>query len=220
MTYLSRLSGRGYLCCWSAQNGHIYPGESCTISCQIISFFVLNPLPPTARGQLVTGQKYMRDRLWTFAWEFRRYCVWNGGALHLGCLHLNVDVVEGPEKATGVLTISGVRWSLAWFRSPLNVPDNDRNSSEKPPDLRGAFDVCRILVCTVCGGCRLPMGEHTDGSESGGSFRRLRNLGFFLLKERGTILSDAFWPSWSRNSVSSGTFCESVSNMPIWLSWY
>lgn len=26
-THRWRLSGRGYLCCWSGQNGHTYPGE-------------------------------------------------------------------------------------------------------------------------------------------------------------------------------------------------
>lgn len=214
MAYLIRLSGRGYRCCWSAQNGHVYPRESCTRPCRIMSFFILNPLPPAARGQPFTGQKYGRDSLWTFAWECRRYRVWNGGAAHPGCVHLNVDVAEGSEGATGVLTNSVVRWSLACLRFPLKVPDNGRNSSENLADL-SAFDICHRLVCGVCSSCRLHTGEHTDGSEDGGgSSRRLRNLGRFLLKERWTSLGDTFGPSWPRNGASSGTSCESGSEMP------
>jgi hypothetical protein len=54
--YLCRLSGRGYRRCCSGHKGQIYPGESCTSLCRIISFFLLNPFPPIPREQSSTGQ--------------------------------------------------------------------------------------------------------------------------------------------------------------------
>ena len=54
--YLCKLSGLGYLCSLSGQNGQIYPGDSCTSPCRIISFFRLNPLPPSDLAQPWTGQ--------------------------------------------------------------------------------------------------------------------------------------------------------------------
>lgn len=54
--HLCRLSGRGYLCSRSGQNGQMYPGDRCTSPCRIISFFRLKPLPPSDRPQSFTGQ--------------------------------------------------------------------------------------------------------------------------------------------------------------------
>ena len=54
--YLCKLSGLGYLCSLSGQNGQMYPGDSCTNPCRIISFFRLNPLPPSDLAQPATGQ--------------------------------------------------------------------------------------------------------------------------------------------------------------------
>jgi hypothetical protein len=79
--YLWRVSGLGYSCSRSGQNGHMYPEISWTRPCRIISFFFLNPLPPSLRGQPGTGQKCGLSELWTLAWELRRYCVENGGAV-------------------------------------------------------------------------------------------------------------------------------------------
>ena len=60
--YLCKLSGLGYLCCWTllGQNGHTYPGESWASPCLIMSLFPLNPLPASDRGHPGTGQKYGR----------------------------------------------------------------------------------------------------------------------------------------------------------------
>jgi hypothetical protein len=79
--YLCKLSGRGYLCSLSGQNGQTYPGDSWTRPCLIISFFRLKPLPPSLRAQPFTGQKCGLADECTFACEFSRYWVWKGAAL-------------------------------------------------------------------------------------------------------------------------------------------
>ena len=54
--YLCKLSGRGYLCSRSGQKGQMYPGDSWTRPCLIISFFLLKPFPPSERLHSGTGQ--------------------------------------------------------------------------------------------------------------------------------------------------------------------
>lgn len=55
-TYRCKLSGLGYLCSRSIQYGQTYPGDSCTSPCLIISFFLLNPFPPSLLWHPFTGQ--------------------------------------------------------------------------------------------------------------------------------------------------------------------